>query len=197
MRPVPLYPFPSRARQAITSFDILVVSNVSSVFGFANVIIGIWFAVRTSARHSSRSTFDPPPAYVTILIYCIPTPYTLFSSVFSVFSFFFLNHLTVYTSPICIFLLRGQPTIITFLYPYFSGIFLPFLFGPLSLCDLLFLSSLKQITAYTSPTCIFFLRGQPIIMTFLCPYFFRVFGFSFRLYFWLLRILSSFLSSTV
>ncbi len=89
MSPVPLYPFPSRARQAITSFDILVVSNVSSVFGFANVIIGIWFAVRTSARHSSRSTFDPPPAYVTILIYCIPTPYTLFSSVFSVFSLSF------------------------------------------------------------------------------------------------------------
>ncbi|PBK98949.1 hypothetical protein ARMGADRAFT_484389 [Armillaria gallica] len=31
-----LYPFPSRARQTITSFDILVVSNVSLVFDFAS-----------------------------------------------------------------------------------------------------------------------------------------------------------------
>ncbi|KAK0238432.1 hypothetical protein EDD85DRAFT_508425 [Armillaria nabsnona] len=35
---------------------------------FRIVIVGIWFTVRTSARHSSRSTFDPPPAYI------IPSP---------------------------------------------------------------------------------------------------------------------------
>ncbi|PBK98920.1 hypothetical protein ARMGADRAFT_483718 [Armillaria gallica] len=55
-------------------------------FRFRIVIIGIWFTIWTSARHSSRSTFNPPPAHIIILIYCISTPYTLFSSIFSVFS---------------------------------------------------------------------------------------------------------------
>ncbi len=93
-------------------------------FRFRIVSIGIWFTVRTSAWHSSRSTFDPPPAYIIILIYCISTPYTLFSSIFSrLLCFFFFNHITTYTSPICILLLRGQPIIITFLCPYFFRVF--------------------------------------------------------------------------
>ncbi len=52
-------------------------------------LLGFWFTIRTSAWYSSRSTFDPPPAYIIIHIHCIPTPYTLFSSVFSVFSLSF------------------------------------------------------------------------------------------------------------
>ena len=62
-----------------------------------------------------------------------------------------------------------------------------FLDIPFSFCS--FLSFLKHTTAYTSPTCISFLRGQPIMITFLLPSFLVVFGFSFGLYFWLLRIL--------
>ncbi|KAK0207644.1 hypothetical protein IW262DRAFT_1418452, partial [Armillaria fumosa] len=71
-----------------------------------------------------------PPAYIIILIYYISTPYTLLLSFFSVFSFSFSWTITAYTSRICIFLLRGQPTIITFLSPYFFTIVLiyPFLF---------------------------------------------------------------------
>ncbi len=196
MRPVPLYPFPSRARQAITSFDILVVSNVSSVFGFANVIIGIWFAVRTSARHSSRSTFDPPPAYVTILIYCIPTPYTLFSSV-SRSSLSFSSTISqsiprqLHISPSRSAYHHHIPI------PIFLRDFLAFsLRSSQSLRSSLPLFLETNHSLYLANLHLFSSRStyhHDIPM----PIFLRVFGFSFRLYFWLLRILSSFLSSTV
>ncbi len=50
------------------------------------------------------------------------------------FFFFSLKYHSLYLAN-CKFLLRGQPTIITFLYPYFFGIFLvyPFLFSLFSL----------------------------------------------------------------
>ncbi|KAK0444758.1 hypothetical protein EV421DRAFT_368542 [Armillaria borealis] len=120
-----LHPSTSSLTPASPWFSVSLSS--SSVFGSS---------FRTSTRHSSRSTFYPPPAYIIILIYHISTPYTLFSPVSSVFS----------------------------------------------------LSFPSNITAYTSPIYIFFLRGQPIIITFLCPDFFLVFGFSFGLHFWLLLV---------
>lgn len=72
-------------------------------FQFHIIIIGIWFTIWTSVWNSSWSIFNPPPAHIIILIYCISTPYTIFSLIFSIFSVsFFFNHITVYSSPICI-----------------------------------------------------------------------------------------------
>ncbi len=68
-------------------------------------------------------SFYPSPAYIIIPIYYISTPYTRFSLFSLGFSFSFLKRVTAYTSPICIFLLRGQPIIISCIFLWDLWIF--------------------------------------------------------------------------
>ncbi|KAK0238473.1 hypothetical protein EDD85DRAFT_509468 [Armillaria nabsnona] len=113
----------------MTSFDTLVVSCVSSVFC---LVTRHWLLDpdnRACAHLYPPSTFYPLSAYhsipvqpITLFLFITFYPVYLFIlglfRLFGLLSFSFFVHITAYTSPTCLFLLRGQPIIITFLYPY-------------------------------------------------------------------------------
>ncbi len=163
-------------------------------FRFRIVIIGIWFTVRTSARNSSRSTFDPPQPISLFLfiaflphipfslpssrspLFLFPRPYQSIPRQFAYFSF-------------------EVSLIITFLYPYFLRFFdihfsLPSFRSSLSLFPQTHHSLyLANLHIFSSTSAYHYYIPMPIVL----PGLWIFFG----LYLWLLRILSFFLSSTV